>query len=80
MQALGALQEHLGATSISKKDFCWFMTFLATFPSDDAFDVVRLCMSVCVYAGVYRDVCLSVSMPVYTYTDRSLCVCVSRPR
>jgi len=43
-QAMSAIQEHLGSDHIHPKDFCWFLSFLATFPSDDAFDVVSASM------------------------------------
>ena len=43
-QAFQAIQEHLGATHVSASEFCWFLSFLATFPSDDAFDVVSAAM------------------------------------
>ena len=45
-QAITAIQEHLAANSIGSKDFCWLLSFLASFPSDDAFDVISAAMPV----------------------------------
>ena len=39
-EAIAAIAEHLNATSIPLQDFSWFLAFIATFPSDDAFDVL----------------------------------------
>ena len=41
-QALSAIQAHLGdhAAAVDPADFGWFLAFAATFPSDEAFDVV----------------------------------------
>ena len=39
-EAIAAIAEHVKATTIPLADFSWFLSFIATFPSDEAFDVL----------------------------------------
>jgi hypothetical protein len=39
-EAITAIAEHMSVTSIPIADFSWFLSFIATFPSDDSFDVL----------------------------------------
>ena len=39
-ESIKAIAQHLNATHLPLSDFCWFVSFVATFPSDEAFDVL----------------------------------------
>jgi hypothetical protein len=39
-EAIAAIADHVKASTIPLADFSWFLSFIATFPSDEAFDVL----------------------------------------